>query len=307
MSSLSSAFDWARKYSTQVQQGFIIASDLLLVVCKAGNLPAKVTSSALTALNFVGLVNAGTVMDWSLKSAKDMRSGIRARSPVIAGISGLRCVEILSGLSLTLGSTAAAIMGYFNTDKQTEMYESMIVWSEATLFLTAALEAAYIYLNRKALKSLSEEHCVRREVLRAMDDGMTQCNDEGRQAALIRAGMDKDTLRELIEGLKRVEVEGEEIASIFQVIEDNIRTEMKYDQAAQLAFTVAGYAAMAIEKYLTPNSLGSACINLFFATVEGATMLREATREAGQRKRFSEIFETIDRVKPPIDNNTETV
>lgn len=289
------AFDFSRKYSKQVQAGGIVLLDILFLAGKATTkIPEKVTLSALTALSFMGLVDTHTEADLAWKTLKDVQSCYRSRSWFAGGVSGLKLIEILSNFGLVFGGCTATVSGFRHTEKEDEIYGQMVLWGEITLLISILLEACYIYLNKSALntiKKTSMEHFP--EILLSLDSAKTEANLFGPLASLIRCGMDKDTLRELIAALYLIRLDDDTVKEIVEVIQENIQTELKYDQIAQLLFTIAGYVALGVEKYYTPNSLQSACISLSFATGEAGILFREAFKEAGQRKRISVVLERI--------------
>lgn len=295
--------DKGRKFSPLVMQGGIIALDGLFLLGKVTTaLPARVTQGALVALSSVGVLSVPYNADFLWKLCRDTLCGLRSKNYLVALMASAKALETFGNMTLVGGGLVASGEGLCGRQEQEgDLYEAMVPVGEGLLALTVLLEVCYFVATRHALGSLREgRYHSAEQLLRAMDDGGAA--DDAQRAALLRACMDKDTLRQLLRDRQDIVDNATQPAAqaeaLLAIVADNLDTELKYKQGGSLLLLGAGYGAMALEKYFTPNSVEAAAINLGMALANGGVLLRETLKEVRQRQAISQLALNADEAAP---------
>jgi hypothetical protein len=290
--------DKVRKFSSAASQACILALDGIYFAGMITKwIPEKVTQSSLLILSGIGFTALPYNGDLIYKTFKDARFAYSMKNNWVAGVAMVRTGELLSNLGLLTSGFGAALVGFLGRQTiQNAIYRGMIPWSEVTLAVSFILTIVYIAMNQVAINQaevLTPEalHEVLRLLTSQEHESATANPNLQRLAALVRASMDKDTLRKLVEDYQPTQEEAEKLALLGETILANMRTQRTYASAGNLAFMVAGYGLRALGS-LYPNTAVSAATNLTAGLAYTSKMIVELYLEARQRARIGQIFES---------------
>lgn len=279
------AYQVTRRYSIVVSSVTLVALNALLFISEiAPSVPLVYSRVALFGLSFVGLIGIPYSIDLLNKVWDDTRSAFRESQKILMVITSLKAFTLFCNVLLIGWGALAAVKG-LNKDLygQREAYEQMIPIGFLSLEISFILLLAYLILNRQALNQ-------------------AESLEPFRITPLIRSIIDKDTLAEL---LALSEEEQEESKAI---IVNNLKTQLKYVQGADLFMQFLGFALMAVEKWYTPDSAVSSGINLGISSLWLIKLVREKWLESSQRSALSEAFQSPEewlRTELPLEEMWE--
>jgi len=282
----ASCLNWSlektRRFSRLAGQGLILALDTIFLAGKiTQKVPEVVTKATLVALSGVGFVSLPYTLDLVRKTIHDALFGYRADNRLVMLLATAKVIELVSNLGLLALGAVASVEGLKgNNQTQTNIYDVMIPWGEATIGLSISMMLAYMLMNYKALKELTEERTA--ELISGFQD------ENGNLASLVRFSMDKDTLEHFLN--KLAEIPEEEHQELVKVLIENIEVQQRINTGGQLVLVVGGYILMGVEKYYTPNSIESAGINVGVAGAYALKVLVETLQEVWQRHRISGLL-----------------
>lgn len=271
--SLNWSFEKARRYSSVASSAMVVPLNLIFLVGKLSNkIPTVVTQGALVGLSFTAAVALPYMIDQGVKYVGDFNAAYKKDMWVLALCSGLKALETFTNCGLVVGGCGASLVGLFGyAALQTTLYSFMMPVATAALVITFVMMFAYIVLNKKALEELNAQETL--EI-----------------TPLIRAIMDKDTLKEVLSKMDAINPENE--AEVLKTVKENLTTQLKYVQGADLALKLLGFPLLAIQKYFTPNSAVNPAINLVVSLVYFIKTFVEKKQEAGQRDSFNAAIQS---------------
>jgi hypothetical protein len=261
------AYQVTRRYSIVVSSVTLVALNALLFTAEISpSIPLVYSRVALLGLSFVGLIGIPYSLDLLNKVCEDTRAAFRESQKILMFVTSIKAFTLFCNIVLIGWGAWAALKG-LNNDLygQREAYEKMIPIGLLSLEVSFVLLFAYLILNRQALNQ-------------------AESMNPFRITALIRSIIDKDTLAEL------TALSPEEQAESKAIIVNNLRTQLKYVQGADLLMQLLGFALMAVEKWYTPDSAVSSGINLGVSSLWCLKLAREKWLESSQRNAISEAF-----------------
>ncbi len=302
-----SLFSWAdrtvRRYSS-------VASQVITFVCDVGlfttlldkNAPMEASKGFLTTLDFVGLVPMRFTFHWINKLHKDASFAWRIGYKRVAFIAGIKALEVISNLALMIASSTGAIEGLAGRDAiQNGIYKQLIPLSYPPLVIGFLMNCTYMYLEYQVLKELNalmptdqtledEQQDQVDEIIEAFTDVDNANKSAQKLAALIRLGMDKDTLERFLEKIKEIPHDAiERKVEVLKELQGNIRTQQRINQGGGILLLLLGYIALAAEKSFSPLSIERASINLGMDILFTARGVYEVWQEYGQRAKIDKV------------------
>lgn len=269
------AYSWVKqkavRYSIVVESVKLLAINTLLLTSLAiPSIPTIASRSIIGLLAYTGVESLPYWVDLFLKLKSDCEFAYKNDMKWLAFITGVKALVTLSNIGLTIGGFVAAIAGITGSlDLQKKMYKYMFPWATITLAASFVLLFAYVYLTREALKEL--KGC-----------------DELKFTPLLRAALDKDTAREAEEMINAMTAE--ERVKLKKTLEENLETQLKFAQGADLVLQIIGYGIMAVQKFYTPTSLVTAITNEIYSAGWTFKLFIATTLEVLQRKKMNQVF-----------------
>lgn len=299
-----SSFTWmgqkCRRFTRLASQGLLLALDGLFFAGKVtDSIPKAITNASLILLSCIPFISMPYSIDYIRKSVKDATFGYRSDNKAVFIIAAAKAIELISTIGLATGGIAGSIEGMAGYDQaQALTYRWMTPWGIATIALSMGTTLAYMYMNHQALKLLTSEGIEQYAypVIAAFHEESGDIPQEVNPgvipnkflASQIRLCMDKDTLEELLENLKKIPAEDSETRKrLMQIVEDNIQTQQKINLGGQLILFLVGDVLMVVQKYFTPNSLVSASISFGMGGLYTIKIGAETFKEIWQRKRIT--------------------
>lgn len=260
----SNSYEKVRRYSIIVTSVTLVALNALLFISEMDKaIPLIFSRFALLALSFVGLQSLPYWIDYVNKVFEDSRVAYLSDYKTLAFITALKALTTLTSIELIIGSAYAALLGaHGELWRQQELYNQLSTLGLGALGVSFFLLFAYFVLNKMALKEIEEMNPF--EI-----------------TPLQRAIIDKDTLRELLNTPTDINLK--------EIVEQNIMTQLKYVQGADLLLQLFGFLLLFIEKWFTPDSKASSGINLTISTIWLAKLCREKWMESRQRALLSHL------------------
>jgi len=329
-----SFFGWCgkkcRRFSLLAAQVAIFALDIFFFAGKMTNkIPSSFTSTSLVILSGTGFIAFPYHFHFIRKLLRDAIFAFHSGNKLIILISVSKIIELASNIGLTTSSFVAAVAGQQENDKmQTSIYMSTMEYGIAILILGQLMNLIYMAMDRQLLRMLTPEtinthsNDIKRALVEEIGSSppieqvdlqeplleVSQVPLVAKQlAARIRCSMDKDTLEDFLDRLKKLyrnniqELDperqdmGDLQKELFGKLKENIQTQLGINLGWKLFLNICGDIAMGVEKYYTPNSLTAASINLTSDLLYTLQISVENRREARQRSHLSRIMNSMNR------------
>lgn len=248
-----------KRYSIITSSVSIVALDALLFASKViPSMPLGYSRFALLGLSFAGLQAIPYWLHFIEKLLGDTAFALRERQFKLAILVSLKALMVFTNMGLILASAWAAWCGEKgDLTRQTELYHQMTPVGLASLALGLFLLFSYLALN-----------------IQALDEADTL--EPYHLTALQRAVIDKDTLE--------VMLKHPDPGALRETVIDNLKTQLKYVQGADLGFQILGFILQAFEKIATPDSAFTSGTNLLVSFGFFLKIAREKRQEYLQRE-----------------------
>lgn len=298
---------WTRRYSDLWLQGGLLALDVAFLAEKLdSDTPEELVQATLATLSLIGILGIPFAVDYLRKLAKDTCFAKKNDSYALMVLSACKTTQLSATVLLTMGNFMAAVAGLVGQPTvQMELYSLMRWPGTVGIMAGTVLTLISIPIDRKTMKQL--EGGIASELMEGVRQqligmGDAEASREQKQlASQIRFSMDKDTLAKLLQTLE--EVPSEELQEKYQVIADNLKTQLYVNLGGKIFLILLGDALMVVERIATPNSLTSACINTGVAGLYTARLALEKLLECRQRDRIDISGEGEETVKASSDPN----
>lgn len=300
---LNGVWTFTKRYSDTVLKIAICVSDVSFLIGQLSGKPtARMTKNSLIALNVLGILSWIYNVDWIKKDCQDAKFGYRMNSPMATILASINVAQSVRDFFLTVIGTIASVESITgHEDVQLKIYKEMRFVGFGAIIMGIMVYAGYFfatYLTSQKCQKKTEEEI--QQIFRALR-GIDKENDlfKGlylweprlpwnptmeKLAAEIRLCMDKDTLDKFLELLKQLSPEKKEVSiSLFQIMQDNLNTQLKTTLGAKLILMILGSIVLGVERYYTPNSVVSAGINTVLSSAWAFQSIKEKYNESEQR------------------------